>query len=171
MDPSLEKAYVKLSNNLEELVKIYRSLLDIVRKEKDYLILANQEKLEENNQLKESVLFKLRAQDSLRMRYAAELASLLKSDVDNPRLLVLAQKMGGHEGDRLRSLHSALDIVIRRMTEINKENEEYAKSALKTLDGALQDIKGSLSGKKTYEKSGQYKSGSDTAGHFVRKEI
>jgi hypothetical protein len=105
------------------------------------------------------------------MRYAAELASLLKSDVDNPRLLVLAQKMGGHEGDRLRSLHSALDIVIRRMTEINKENEEYAKSALKTLDGALQDIKGSLSGKKTYEKSGQYKSGSDTAGHFVRKEI
>ncbi len=168
---TLDQTHVKLVASLEDLVKSYRSLLDLVRKEKDVMISADAIKLDESNQLKESILFKIRAQDSLRSRYATDLAQQVKADAESPRLLEIAKNLGGPKGDRLRSLHAALDMLVKRITEINKDNEEYAKSALKNLGGALNDIKDTLSGgKKTYERKGQYKAGADNAGHFIRKE-
>ncbi len=171
MDATVDRAFQKLEANLEELTKIYRALLDIVRKEKEILLKADREALDESNKLKEELLFKLRSQDSLRSRYAMELATLIGADAENPRLLELAQKMAGSPAaDRLRTQHAALDILIKRITEINKDNEEYAKSALSTLNGALDDLKESLSGKKTYEKKGGYKTGPQVSGNFVSKE-
>lgn len=171
MDATVDRAFQKLEANLEELTKIYRALLDIVRKEKEILLKADREALDESNKLKEELLFKLRSQDSLRSRYAMELATLIGADAENPRLLELAQKMAGTKAaDRLRTQHAALDILIKRITEINKDNEEYAKSALNTLNGALDNIKETLSGKKTYEKKGGYKSGPQVSGNFVSKE-
>lgn len=171
MDATVERAFHKLEANLEELTKIYRSLLDIVRKEKELLLKADRDALEESNKLKEELLFKLRAQDSLRSRYAMELATMVGADVENPRLLELAQKLAGTPAaDRLRTQHAALDILIKRITEINKDNEEYAKSALNTLNGALDEIKDTVSGKKTYGGKGQYKQGPQVSGNFVSKE-
>lgn len=171
MDSTVERAFVKLEANLEELTKIYRALLDVVRKEKEILIRADREALDESNKIKEELLFKLRAQDSLRSRYAMDLATLVGADIENPRLLELAQKLAGTPAaDRLRTQHAALDMLIKRITELNKENEEYTKSALTTLNGALDDIKETLSGKKTYGGKGQYKTGHQVAGNFVSKE-
>lgn len=171
MDATVERAFQKLEGNLEELTKIYRSLLDIVRKEKENLLKADRDALEESNKLKEDILFRLRGQDALRSRYATELASMVGADSENPRLLELAQKLAGtRAADRLRNQHAALDILIKRITDINKENEEYAKSALGTLSGALNDIKDTLSGKKTYGGKGQYKTGPQVSGNFVSKE-
>ena len=167
-----ERAFQKLEANLEELTKIYRNLLETVRKEKEILIRADREALNENNQIKEELLYKLRAQDSLRSRYAMDLATIVGGDVENPRLLELAQKLAGLPvaADRLRTQHAALDILIKRITDINKDNEEYAKSALKTLNSAIDNVKETLSGKKTYEKKGGYKSGPQVSGNFVSKE-
>jgi len=171
MDATVERAFQKLEANLEELTKIYRSLLDIVRKEKELLLKADRDALDESNKLKEDLLFKLRAQDSLRSRYAMDLANLVGADAENPRLLELAQKLAGTPAaDRLRTQHAALDMLIKRITEINKDNEEYAKSALQTLSGALGEIKDTLSGKKTYGGKGQYKQGPQVSGNFVSKE-
>lgn len=168
---TIEQTYEKLVNSLEDLIKSYRFLLDLVRKEKEIMVAADVEKLDESNQLKEGILLKIRAQDSLRSRYAIDLANQVRADVDNPRLLEIAKNIGGPQGDRLRSMHAALDMLVKRITDINKDNEEYAKSALKNLGGALNEIKDTLSGgKKTYERKGHYKTGPDTAGHFVRKE-
>lgn len=170
MDQAVQQTYTKLEASLEELTKSYRHLLELVRKEKEILIAADREKLEENNQLKEAAIFKLRAQDSLRSRYATELASLIKADTEHPRLLEIATLLGGQEADRLRTLHSALDMLTKRITDLNKENEEYAQAALKNLGGALNNIKETLTGKNTYARKGQQKMGPDTAGHFVSKE-
>lgn len=171
MDATAERAFHKLEANLEELTKIYRALLDIVRKEKEILLKADRDALDESNKLKEELLFKLRAQDSLRSRYAMDLATIVGADVENPRLLELAQKLAGTPAaDRLRTQHAALDMLIKRITDINKENEEYTKSALNTLNGALNDIKDTISGKKTYGGKGQYKQGPQVSGNFVSKE-
>lgn len=166
-----DRAYQKLIANLEDLTKLYRQLLDIVRKEKEILLAANLDELNANNQGKEALLMKLRMVDVLRVKHAEELAAMVGADKQNPRLLEIAQKMGGPEGDRLRSLHSALEMVIQRMMEINRENEEYARSALDTLQGALGEIKDTLGGnKKIYAKKGTYQPGPDQTGNFVRKE-
>jgi len=171
MDMNTERIYQKLEANLDDLTKSYRSLLEIVRKEKEILVQADRDALEENNRIKEDLLFKLRSHDSLRARYATELATLVGADHENPRLLEIAQKMGpGVPSDRLRIQHATLDLLIRRITEINKDNEEFAQSALKNLGGALNEIKDTLSGKKTYGGKGQYKAGPEKSGHFVSKE-
>ncbi len=167
----VERAYQKLETNLEDLTKIYRTLLETVRKEKEILVSADREALEQNNIHKEEILFKLRAQDSLRSRYAMDLASVVGADVESPRLLEIAQKLGSFPGaDRLRVQHAALDMLIKRITEINRENESFTKSALKSLNGALDNIRETLTGKKTYERKGQYKQGNQVAGNFVSKE-
>lgn len=171
MDVTIERAYQKLETNLEDLTKTYRLLLDLVRKEKEILIKADRDALEENNKLKEDLLFKLRAQDALRSRYAIDLATLVGGDAHNPRLLELAQKIAGTPiSERLRTLHATLEMLIKRITEINKENEEFARTALKSLNGALNEVKGTISGKSTYERKGQVKAGPNTAGNFVSKE-
>jgi flagellar biosynthesis/type III secretory pathway chaperone len=170
MDASLDRSYQRLLTNLEELTTLYRHLLDLVRKEKQLLIDANMDKLQENNENKENLLFKIKTTDSLRARYAAELASLVQADAENPRLLDIAKNVGGPEGERLRVIHAALDMLIRRLSTLNKENEEVAQSALKNLGGALNNIKDTLSGKKTYGGKGQVKRGPEQAGHFVSKE-
>ena len=108
-----QKAYEKLVQNLEDITKNYRLLLDCVRKEKDLLIQNDIEKLNENNQRKEDFILKLKGQDSLRSTFAIELASALGANQSEPRLLELAQKMGGVEGDRLRTIHSALELLTK----------------------------------------------------------
>ncbi len=171
MDALVERAYLKLKGNLEDLTKLYRTLLDTVRKEKEIYLKADLKELHEINQGKETLLMKIKMVDTLRIKHAQELAVQIGADSENPRLLDIAKYLQGEAADRLRGLHAALDLLLKRLTEINKENEEYAQKALSTLNGAMTNIKETLSGKKTYEKKGQMKSGPDQAGNFVRKEV
>ena len=168
---SLRKiAYDKLLANLEDMLKQYRQLLDLVRKEKDLLITSNIEQLNENNTQKELAITKIKALDALRMNYASELAHAVQADSVQPRLLEIAQKMGGPEAERLRTLQAALEMVIKRLSEINKNNTVYAESALKTVGTALDKFKDLLTGPKNYQNKGKYKKSSDSSGHLVKKE-
>lgn len=169
-DSTKDRSFQRLVANLEDLTKLYRQLLDLVRKEKQLLVEANMDKLQENNQLKEDLLFKIKSLDGLRFRYASDLAALVGADSEAPRLLEIAKNLGGPEADRLRVIHAALDLLINRLSGINKDNEEVAQSALKNLGGALNNIKDSLSGKKTYGGKGQVQRGPEQSGHFVSKE-
>lgn len=171
MDAVIERAQSKLVHNLDELVSLYRQLLAIVRKEKDFLLEAKTKELQENNLQKDQLLQKVRIVDTLRQKHAEELAVLIGADADNPRLLEIAQKLPETIGDKLRQMHATLDVIIRRLIELNSENEAYAKTALGQLDGAMDNIKETLTGKKTYERKGQMKLGPEKAGNFVRKEI
>ncbi len=171
MDASHDKSFLKLTSNLDELTKNYRLLLDLLRREKDLLIGADIEKLNQCNHEKENLLYKIRTLDSARERYAKELAQLIGADVANPRLLELSKKVSSKEGDRLRTIHATLEILIKRVTELNKENEQYASSALSVLNGAMDNIKETLVGKKTYAREGKMSYGPEKAGNFVRKEI
>lgn len=165
-----QQSFEKLVNNLEEIMKQYRLLLDCVRREKDCLIRTDVEQLNEINIQKEQMLLQVRSLDAQRLALAAELAQHIGADAQEPRLLELAQKMGGAEGDRLRSIHSALELLSKRLVEINRENATYAESALTTVNSAMENIKESIMGQKTYQKKGKYQQGQDKSGHFVSKE-
>jgi len=166
-----EKSYQKLILNLEELTKMYRLLLEIVRKEKELLVSADIEKLDANNKEKEALLYKLRSQDSARERYAKEFALIIGADVNAPRLLDFAKILLGTGAEkRLRTIHSMLEMIVGRVQSLNKENEEYANSALGALNGAMSNVKDTLAGKKTYARKGKMEYGPDRAGNFVKKE-
>jgi len=165
-----KRAADKLIYNLEDLVKSYRQVLELVRKEKDLLLNADLEALNENNDAKEKIVLKLRSLDGLRVKYAGELARLVGVDEADARLLELARKLETAESDRLRSQHAALDLLIKRVKELNSENAQYAESALGQLNGAMNNIKETVVGKKTYGPKGKMQSGQNaTAGNFVSK--
>lgn len=168
------RAAHKLVQNLEDMTSLYRQLLSFVRKEKELLLKADMEELHLNTEGKEQVLQKIRLADTLRQKHAEELAVLLKADVSHPRLMELAQKLPAEAqapyADKMRQIHSTLDILIKRVVQLNKENEDHTRSALSQIKGALNNVKETLGGKRVYAKKGQLKVGPEQAGNFVSKE-
>lgn len=171
MEAYKDRLYSKLEFNLEELTKLYRQLVDLLRKEKEVLLSGDPERINESTKLKDFILVRIKALDALRMKYAVDLAKELNLDPEQPRLLEIARKLDGEKGNRLRGLHSALEVLFKRIPELNRENEEYAKSALKHLQGAMENVKDNFSGQKTYQRKGNVERGPDRAGHLVSKEV
>lgn len=160
----------KLILNLEELTKNYRQLLDLVRKEKQLLIDANTDLINESNHQKEILLNKIQELDARRVDFASEVAIKLNIAKTEARLLNIANHIGGVEGDKLRSQHAALEMIMNRLAVINKENAYYAEAALQAVGQALDSIKDTLMGQKTYQNKGKYQKGTDKSGHLVSKE-
>jgi flagellar biosynthesis/type III secretory pathway chaperone len=168
MDASPE--YNNLKIHLDEMVTFYRSLLDLIRLEKQLLISSDIEKLNLTNRDKEILLNKIKSADQVREKLASELANKIGLTTKPPRLLDLAKKHTGIFADQLRQIHSTLSLLIERVMEFNRENEKYALSALKSLNSALNEIKSTISGKKTYARKGQMEEGPHKSGNFVSKE-
>ena len=162
--------YAKLLTYLEDELKVYRHLLDLVRKEKDILISAVIEELNENNKSKEAMLAKLRQLDRVREKAARELAQAVGADMAQPKLLEIAAKLGGVEGDRLRSIHQALDMILARVRDLNKKNEGLAQSALTNVQGAMNALKTTLGETPVYKKQGEMKKTEVQSGQLVSRE-
>lgn len=160
-----------LIETLECLIKMYRGLLDLVRKEKDLLIAVNLNELNDSNMLKEQMLSKIRLQEQVRLRIARDLAHSLGADAESPRLLDIANLLADADADRLRNLHSTLDLLLRRVSTLNKENELLAQSALDNVNGAMDSIRESLQDKVTYERKGALQSQNATGGQLIRREV
>ena len=173
MDATQEREFVskKFFENLNELVKFYRTLLELLRKEKEVLILADIKRLAQINKDKEDLIYKIRTLDLNRECCAKELVQVFQFDLPVPRLLEIARLMGGAEGEHLRQIHATLDVLVNRSFNLNKENEEFTQSALSTLNGALAEIKGTLAGKPVYGQKGKMAVGPEKAGNFISKEV
>jgi hypothetical protein len=165
-----QRSFENLVSTLDEMTKQYRLLFECVRKEKELLIKSDIETLNESNAVKEKILTQIKNIESQRVHSAKELAQLAGANATEPRLLDIAQKIGGTDGDKLKSMHSALELLTNRLLEFNKENAAYAESALNTVNSAMDNIKEALMGQKTYQKKGAYQQGYDKSGHLVRKE-
>ena len=79
------------------------------------------------------------------------------------------QEIGGAEAEKLRTMHAALEMVIKRLSEINKTNVVYAESALQTVNSALENFKEALTPQKTYQNKGKYKQ-PEQSGHLVTRK-
>lgn len=168
---SQKQLFEALADNLDSQVKVYRALLEVVRKERDVLVAAQIEQLNENNKAKEAILIKVRSLDVARIKYARDLAQAVGADVEQPRLLEIASKLNLQDGDRLRIFHSTLELIIKRLSEINKGNEDLVKAALQNVTGAIDSIKGTLQAKPTYGKKGALITSPQNGEHLVSKDV
>ena len=83
------KAYTELIQSLDQLVTVYRHLLDIVRKENEVLVAASLAEVPEINQAKEKLVHKVRELDSQWQTSATHIAAQLKLENKQPTLLDL----------------------------------------------------------------------------------
>jgi len=154
---------------LEDQVKVYRHLLEVVRKEKDILISANLDDLNENNRAKEAMLIKIRALEAQCLKSAAEIYQSLGLSGEEPRLLEIARHVRDDMGEKLRSIHSVLELLLKSVQEYNRQNESLVQSALTHITGAMNEIKGTLKEKPTYKRQGEVE-GHTASGQLVSRE-
>lgn len=170
MKPESQIAYESFEGALNALVKIYRHLLGIVRREREILIAANLDDLTENNRTKEAMLIRAGQLEEQRIRFAGELAQLEGLPAAS-RLMDFANHLGGDHSARLRRLHSVLELLLNRVKEHNLQNEGLVQAALNNIHGAMGSIRNSLADKPTYKKSGGIATRATEPGQLVRKEV
>ena len=166
---SLE-AFEYLEKSLDDLIKIYRSVLNVVRHERDILISTHLEELNENNLSKEKMLMKARQLEEERQKVARVLAEK-EGLPENTKLVEFARHFGGEAGERLRSRQSVLELLLRRVREHNIQNEKLVNSALENITGAIGSIRNQLREKPTYRKTGGMTAPPADSGQLVSKEV
>lgn len=172
MNNVILEQFNKLVSTLEDQIKVYRNLLEVVRREKEILVSANLDDLNENNKSKEAMLLKVRGLETVRMRCASELSSELGLSPEQPRLLEMAIHLPEAMGERLRNLHSVLDLLLKRVQEYNKQNEVLVQSALNNITGAMKAIRDTLQDKPTYQRKGEMsQTAPGASGQLVQKEV
>lgn len=171
MEPKIAELYNRLHSSLDELIKVYRHLLQIVRKEKVILISANLDDLNENNKAKEAMLLKVKQLEATRSRCVTELALELKLKSESPTLAELAVALSGPEGERLQQIRFVLELLLKRVQEYNQENEVLIHSALENITGAMNAIRNTLQDKPTYQKKGSLGAAPAASGALVSREV
>jgi flagellar biosynthesis/type III secretory pathway chaperone len=155
---------------LEEQITLYRHLLEVVRKEKEILVSANLDELNETNRTKEAMLLKIRAIETERIKVASAISGALGLDPENPRLMEIAKYLNDTDADRLRNIHSVLELLLRRVKDFNGQNEVLVQSALENVTGAMNEIRGVIQEKPTYKNKGNVEPGATPAGKLVSRE-
>ena len=170
MDCRTSEVFSNLCESLEGLIKVYRTLLQTVRKEKEILVSANIEELSENNKSKDAILIKVKSLEAQRALYSSELAVLLNMSVEDPKLSEFARQLDGEPGKKLHNLHSVLQLLLKRVREFNQENEVLVQSALASITGAMEAVRSTLQDKTTYQNKGKIDEKPALSGQFVSRE-
>ena len=166
-----EKSLENLTQNLNNLVSFYRKLLVVVRNEKEILISAQLDNLNENNKKKEELILKIRSLDKERVILSKELANIFQVDSTGLRLNHFFPYITVKQTEKLQSLQTVLEVLIKRVSSLNKFNEQLVKSALDNISGAMSSIKTTLSGKSVYQSKGKVKAAKTRSGQLVSKEV
>ncbi len=161
----------ELVKSLDQLVTVYRHLLDIVRKENEVLVAAEMKRIPDINDAKEKLVHKVRELDSKWQESAAELAQKLNIEKSQPTLLELSIYFSGDEKTKMEQLHSVLNMLVQRIVELNKKNEILVRAALSHVSGAMESITNTLNENPTYKKSGgMEEQNKDAQGRLVSRE-
>lgn len=169
MSTTTQEQLKKLDDNLDAIIKVYRHLLSLVRKEREILISANLDDLNQNNRAKEAALIRARQLEADRIDVVKDLAYSEGLD-PSTKLLDFSRHFGGEIGDRLRQLHSVLDLLLKRVKEFNRQNEVLVNSALAAVTGGMTNIRETISEKRNYKPGGQLQSAQAENGQLVSKE-
>lgn len=168
-----EQLYQDLIQSLNQLVWVYRHLLDTVRKERDILTNAYLDEIQDVNQTKEKMLEKVRELEAQWSSIAIDLSAYLQIDItEGPRLSDIAKHFSGEQSKKLQQLRSVLNLLVARTAEVNAYNDKLIHSALSHISGAMQAIRDTLSSKSPYAKQGKRtEPTTETAGRLVSKEV
>lgn len=167
------ECYNNLVQVLEEEITVYRHFLDLVRHEFNILVESKLDALIENNKSKDAMITKLKGLERIREKRARDITMALGmvQGADPITLLQIASKLEMSQGDKLRTIHATLELLIKRTKENNAKNEVLVQSALTNIKGALENLKHSLQDKNTYKSEGQVAEGPVAPGRFVSKEV
>ena len=169
MDTKLAQIY----QTLQKLVGFHRQLLEIVRLERDALLNADLKVIQDCTFAKEGLIETIRQAEAERIKHVTELAMMWKKPLRDLTITNIAIEIQGRDlkaADQLRSAHTALTVILQRITEQNRANGELVERSLKLVEQMKKNVLGEATPKaNTYNPQGQKSSGAPGARLFSRE--
>ena len=160
----------KLIGLLEQQTELYRLLLTVIGDEKNAVIAANLEKLNEAGKTKENLLLKLRILEEQRKHLLDKLAKHLKQPVEILTLAKLSEFVGQPHANRLAGCRSKLLEHIGRIRQANADNRDLFAHSLNLVRASVNLLNSLMSSSPVYFRTGNIQC-QDHTGKILYGEI
>lgn len=170
MDKNLAPVY----QTLQKLIGLHRQLLDVVRLEREALVNADLNGVQESTYAKEGLIEGIKQQESERLKaltlYAVATKRPLK-ELTISNLIIQVQGTDLKAAELLRSSWNALTTLIQRIAEQNKYNGELVAKSLEHVRHMKKNVLGeSTPHTETYNPQGQ-KSSAPGQSRLISTEV
>lgn len=171
----MEKAIISLHASLQKLLGLHRQLLDILRLERNALLDMNLKGIQDSTLAKESILNAIHQSELERQKRVAEISIYLKKPAETlslGQIIIDIQSTDSENAERLRSLLTALDILIKRIKTQNLENKSLVESSLGHIQQMKNNVLGEANPKSdTYTAHGTKHAQTQTPPRLLSQEI
>ena len=168
----IKTSSAELYYSLEKLVALHRNLIDLLREEFVHMVAVDLTGVSETARAKEAVLTELWNLEQLRIRSATNLANALGLDAPDVSLLKIAEQLSAPEGERLRVLRTALNMLVVQSKELNNKNMVFAQSSLSRIEVMKRNALGlsNTAKKENYSNSGVRQPIAEQGGRLLSTE-
>ena len=169
----LDEVPLKLHGVLQSLIGAYRKLMDVVRAEKAALVNADLRSIQELTYHKEAILFDIQRIENERLSLVSR--SEVLWGIDSGMLTVTdvihrVQVRRPQVADQLRSSLNALVVLMQRVSEQNRENQELVQKSIEHVESMKANLLGATSPQGgTYNAHGQ-RSGASGGRRLIAKQ-
>lgn len=139
---------------LEQQTELYRLLLAVIDDEKNAVLAANLEKLNEAGKAKENLLLKLRILEEQRKHLLDKLAKHLKQPVEILTLAKLSELVGQPHAHRLAGCRSRLLELIGTIRQVNADNRDLFAHSLNLVRASVNLMNSLMSSSSVYFRTG-----------------
>ncbi|UCG07305.1 MAG: flagellar protein FlgN [Desulfobacterales bacterium] len=139
---------------LEQQTELFQVLLTVIDDERNAVIAANLEKLNEAGKIKENLLLKLRILEEQRKHLLAKLADHLHQPVEALTLAKLSQLVAEPYAHRLAGCRSMLAELIRKIRKANEDNRDLFAHSLNLVKSSINLINNLMSSSPVYFRTG-----------------
>lgn len=170
----MEQKFVQIHQCLQKLIGLHRQLLELVRQEREALVAADLNRIQECVFGKEALLDQLRSEEAARMKVIAELSVMMRKPIAEltlTRLILDAQGIRMDLSEQLRSSFNMLQVLIQRITEQNAQNGALVEKSLSHVDQMKQNVLGeTVPAATTYGSSGKRVNRSTSGARLISQE-
>ena len=144
---------------LEKLVGLHRQMMDVVRSEKEAILGADLNRVQEATHHKEALIEEIKKQEALRLEQVAQIAVATRKplrDITVQSLIMQVQTSHPKLSEQLRSSMNALLHLVGRIRETSQYNLELLERSLKHVDSMKMNVLGeAVPHSNTYGSQGQ----------------
>ena len=160
----------ELSGLLEQETELYQALLAAIDTEKQAVIAADLEKLNETTKAKENLLLKLRILDEQRSHVLRKLAVLLGQPEDALSLKHLSQMVAPAHASRLKRCRTKLLSLIAKIQAANSQNRALFSHSLELVKGSMNLLNSLMMSSPVYFRTGDLQQ-HDQTGKILHGEV
>ncbi|MBI3544813.1 MAG: flagellar export chaperone FlgN [Deltaproteobacteria bacterium] len=157
---------------LEKLVALHRNLVELLREEYVHMGAADLKGIGETAHAKEVLLGEIWNLEQLRISSTEKLAGSFAIAKEDATLALIADRLPRAEGDKLRIIRKALNLLCEQAKEANVRNMSFAESSLERIETLKRNVLGisNTATKENYSNAGTRQPIADQGGRLLSTE-